>query len=177
MEKRKLFKESIQTNVDVNTGETVEISTTEMYFNEKEPNYVKMYLEDLSLLAGLNKTEIILLIEMLKSMAYNGLVVNNKYVKEQMCEVLNLKYNTLDKALKTLHKKDILVRKAKGMYHMNPMLFGKGSWKNIKEIRVSTAYTNKGITKETEFIREPLDVIKQHNIDGSIDLIPTNESQ
>ncbi|MBR8840787.1 MAG: hypothetical protein DSM106950_44180, partial [Stigonema ocellatum SAG 48.90 = DSM 106950] len=61
---------------------------------------------------------------------------------------------TIDNALVMLVKQDVLIRKDKGLYLGNPLLFGKGEWKDIRELRLTIHYTKEGRTMTAEVLQE-----------------------
>jgi DNA-binding GntR family transcriptional regulator len=66
------------------------------------------------------------------------------HVKEEIAKELNLKVVTINKAISILSEKNILLRKARGCYLMNPFFFGRGKWENIKKIRMELEYDTDG---------------------------------
>ena len=126
------------------SGEILVNQRTEVSQFESEPPYVKIYLQDIARLNGLNPSEQKLINELVFNMGYNNVVPSYKPVKEIIANKLGVSYETIDKAIKTLHKKGVLIRKARGMYIMDPNLFGRGSWKDIKKIRMVIEYDENG---------------------------------
>jgi len=57
---------------------------------------------------------------------------------------IGMQYNTLDKSIKELYNKGILIRKARGLYIMDPNLFGRGTWNEVKKIRMVIEYQADG---------------------------------
>lgn len=130
--------------VDENTGEMIQTVNQEVGVFEKEPPYVKLYLEDIGKLNGLNPTENKLVHELVYNMGYNNVVPAYKPVKEIIAKRIGVSYNTLNEAIKSMHRKGVLIRKARGMYIMDPSLFGRGSWSDIKKIRMTIEYGEDG---------------------------------
>mgnify|MGYP000911225836 CR=1 FL=1 len=142
--KEKVFiREEIKISED-NTGEIIKSARTEVSLFESEPPYVKLYLNDLCRLNGLNNSEQKILNELIINMGYNNVVPSYKPVKEMIASKLEMPYNTLDKGIKELHKKGILIRQARGFYIMDPNLFGRGSWNDVKKIRMVIEYNSDG---------------------------------
>ena len=126
------------------TGEITKTVTQEVSMFEKEPPYVKLYLQDIGRLNGLNNSEQKLVNELVFNMGFNNIVPSYKPVKEMIADKLGMKYNTLDKSIKELHRKGILIRKARGLYIMDPNIFGRGSWRDVKRIRMVIDYNEDG---------------------------------
>jgi hypothetical protein len=141
-------KKSVQireiSKVETSTGEEIKNTKTEVTGWEQEPPYVKMYLHDIGRLKDLNNSEQKLMNEIVLNMGYRNIVPGYKAVKEMMCEKLNMKYETLDKGIKNLYKKGILIRKARGLYVVDPNLFGRGSWSDVKNLRMVIHYHEDG---------------------------------
>lgn len=132
---------NIDKTIDGVTGELLSEKYTFQNNIGVEPNYVKLYLEDLLLLKGLNTGATAVLYSILQRIDYNNIVILNSSVKRLMCAETNLAMNTINKAITHFVKKEILIRKDVAMYIANPYLFGKGKWSNIKEIRIYLGYT------------------------------------
>jgi biotin operon repressor len=127
-----------------NTGEVIKTARTEVAMFESEPAYVKLYLNDLCRMNGLNNSQQKILNALVKNMGYNNVLPSYKPVKEMIAESLGMPYNTLNEGIKELHKKGIIIRKARGFYIMDPNLFGRGSWNDVKKIRMVIEYNADG---------------------------------
>jgi len=141
---KNIYVREVTDVVEMSTGEVTINKRSEVASFEKEPAYVKLYLNDIGRLKGLNNSEQKLINELVFNMGYNNVVPAYKPVKELIAERLGIKFNTVNEALKSLHKKGILIRKARGFYIMDPNLFGRGSWKDVKSIRMVIDYNSDG---------------------------------
>lgn len=142
---RKLTKTEVRETVNAETGEIMLESTSiQSFLIDKEPSYVKLYLEDISRLkdipAGMNKV----LFELMKSIGYNGIIMAYKPVKQLMCNNMGISISYLNKCINEFHKKGILIRYARGVYIADPNLFAKGSWGNIQNLRLVIDYNLDG---------------------------------
>lgn len=126
------------------SGEILSNVSTEISQFEKEPPYVKLYLQDIGRLNGLNNSEQKVLNELVFNMGYNNIVPSYKPVKQLIANKIGMQYNTLDKSIKELYNKGILIRKARGLYIMDPNLFGRGTWNEVKKIRMVIEYQADG---------------------------------
>ena len=140
---KKVFVRNV-TQVETTTGEVISSTSQQVSLFEKEPPYVKVYLEDIGRLNNLNASEQRVVNELVFNMGFNNVVPSYKPVKELIAQKLGMQYNTLDKAIKELHKKGILIRKARGLYIMDPHIFGRGSWKDVSKIRMTIDYLPDG---------------------------------
>jgi hypothetical protein len=143
--KKKVSKLSIIETVDGETGEIVLNETVrESFLIEREPDYVKLYLEDISRLKdvpqGMNKV----LFELMKAINYNGIIMAYKPVKELMANNMGISVNYLNKCINEFYAKGILIRYARGVYIADPNLFAKGSWKDIQNLRLVIEYNQNG---------------------------------
>jgi len=152
--KRKLY-ESVNTVFDSETGEIKEKKTNITHFVNGEPEFVKLYVRDILYLVGLPKRSITVLFWLMKHMTYAddelGLcVVLNATFKKMMCSELGFqRIQTIDNCLSELAKFKVVERIGRGMYRLNPHLFGKGNWFNIKEIRMLVKYDLEGKSIKT----------------------------
>jgi biotin operon repressor len=142
--KEKLHVREELTISEENTGEVIKTARTEIAMFESEPAYVKLYLNDLCRMNGLNNSQQKILNALVKNMGYNNVLPSYKPVKEMIAESLGMPYNTLNEGIKELHKKGIIIRKARGFYIMDPNLFGRGSWNDVKKIRMVIEYNADG---------------------------------
>jgi hypothetical protein len=138
---KNVVKESSTITIDGATGEVQQISTTQQFASETEPAFVKLYLKDIIRLKELPPSTSSVLHAILNYMNYNNEIILIGYNKKTICANLNIPMNTLNKAIDNLFKANILIRVAPSCYVVDPELFGKGSWKDIKNIRLSIEYT------------------------------------
>lgn len=67
--------------------------------------------------------------------------------KKAICKELGWeKTSSLDNALQRLLKGKIIYRVDRGVFRMNPYLFGKGEWQDISRIRMEITYDSDGKT-------------------------------
>lgn len=127
----------------------------------QEPDFVKLYLNTLLVFKDLPKQLSKTLLALIKRMGYadpdckhgGQLIPLNSYNKQQICESLNIKMNTLDQNLTNLVKAGILKRVGYGTYQANPNMFGRGEWLDIKAIKATFDF--KAGTVEAEIKTEP----------------------
>ena len=124
--------------VDMNTGEThVQRMVTKRRVS-KEPDFVKLYLDDVMKLNDIPKKKTDVLYLLLKKMNYENEITIVASHKRLACSVINI-----DKTLALLVSKGVLVRKDRGVFLANPLLFGKGSWQDIEELRLQLRYNKR----------------------------------
>ena len=125
----------VTTKIDYTTGEVKETSSVRRYRGD-EPNYIKLYLADISYMHGLPTTTSDVLNELLQYVTYGTQeIMLNSTAKKRIAEVTGMSPRTLDNRLQELAKSGIIHRVATGTYLLNPYLFGKGDWKTISSLR------------------------------------------
>ncbi len=111
-----------------------------------EPPFIKMYLEDILFLNGLSSQYHNVLNCLLKETRYaseeDGLcIVLASYTKKRILKELGWKnMQSLDNALHKLKQYNIIYSLDRGLYRLNPYLFGRGRWQDICKIRMTVDY-------------------------------------
>ncbi|MDV7390848.1 replication/maintenance protein RepL, partial [Arthrospira platensis SPKY1] len=143
-DKKKVVFESFNQVIDENTGELLSSKKVTKVMLPQEPAFVKLYLQDVMKIMNLTSSCKDVLFAFLPTMGYNNVIAAQKYVKEMICEQLGIKMNTLNKAIDTMSKEGVLVRKGRGIYVVNPQIIAKGKWEDIQEIRLQVTYDQDG---------------------------------
>ena len=136
--------------VDYDSGELKKENTVYVRRAEAEPNYIKLYVDDISSLKDLRPKTGSLMFELLQMMPYDNLIVLNKFLKEKIAKNINSSLQTVNEGIAILIRKEIILRKARGTFLMNPKYFGRGSWQDIKSLRLSIEYDFMKGTKKME---------------------------
>lgn len=118
---------------DFRTGERV--SETKVMKLPSEPSFVKMYIEDISLLNGLGKNGNDVLREIVSYIDYSGEIVLTPARKKEIAEKHGITDRTVRNQIALLVKKGIIKNKTYLTYVANPSLFAKGDWKHISKLR------------------------------------------
>lgn len=142
--KKQLKTEEI-IHMDNDTGEVLanhSYVTTNTF--DSEPAYFKVYVDDLVRLNDVPRGMTAILLELVKNMSYGNVIPAYKPVKDAVCSNLGISINYLNKAIDTFYKRGIFVREARGFYRADPELFGKGKWKDVKELRLQIEYKSDG---------------------------------
>lgn len=151
--KQRVLRE--EQTVNHETGEIT--SRTTVFQFDKEPNYIKLYFDCLGVVLGndgLNTCLNDMLVEVLAlgSYANDGQhVVLNAYNKKIVCERTNKGLKCLEKAIKKWTENGVLKRVARGTYQINPWIFGKGEWRDIKSLRATFDFSNSQLTTERQY--------------------------
>jgi len=130
--------ERVETFVDVLTGELLLERKNVIAFNPMppEPAYVKMYIEDLGKVLDLQSGHRDILLHVAATVAYDGLVSMTTLRKSRIAAALKCSTRSIDNAISEFVKCEILLRVGRAEYELNPHLFAKGSWKEIRERRL-----------------------------------------
>lgn len=147
---KKVIRETVENLVDYNTGELTETKFTREINVSREPDYIKLYIADLIKLNDLPKSTSNILYSLLKNMTYDNEIIIIASLKRKISNELKISIETINKAVQSLNNNGIISRKDSGLYSVNPYLFGRGSWSNIREFRLKVTYNNNGRFVSTE---------------------------
>lgn len=147
-----------RTVVDHERGEILEQEF--IHKRGAEPPFIKLYLDCLCNFKGLSKSLNPILLEFLKYMTYantsdpNGgqIIYLNAALKKNIATATGKTVKRIEQAITDFVKTGVFTRIATSTYQVNAELFGKGDWKDIKNIRATFDF-GKG-TIETEIVTE-----------------------
>lgn len=129
----KITNETIEK--DYETGEIKKTSVTNT-FKGDEPNYIKIYLDDIAYLYNVPKAGSSLIFELFNYITYNtNELILNSSVKKKIATKIGITVPSLANLICSLVSKKILKRIDTGIYMLNPYLFGKGDWQTLKQLR------------------------------------------
>lgn len=134
MAKKYQYQETIEIQDSI-TGEIKEMKKFSKIQIPTEENYIKIYIQHINYLNNLPQGLDPLIYELMKYMSYGNQIVINSAIKREIAEVLGKSFNTINQYLTKLVHYDVLIRKDTGVYYLNPLLYGKGDWKQIMELR------------------------------------------
>jgi hypothetical protein len=136
-----MLKTETKRIVDTSTGELLaeEISSYDVRY-ENEPPYVKTYVSDIMRIQGLTGYTNNVMMEIIRTMGYNNIFAAFAPIKRVMCANLGVGMDTINKSIDNLSKAGILIRKDRGVYLVDPNLFAKGKWADIKKLRLTIEY-------------------------------------
>ena len=178
MRNSKQIKQEVCSSViDNETGEITKERKRITYSVPSEPDFVKVYLKDLLYLFGLPKYSMGVLLWMMQHVTYAsdkyGLCTAlNSALKDDMKDALGIKHQgTIDNILSDLVKKNVIKRLGRGLYRLNPYLFGRGDWRDITDIRMTVEYSLEGKTIESEIKKaeERNEMLRQSILQSMID--------
>ena len=96
---------------------------------------------------------------MLSFMNYENEIILNSYLKEKIAKKLDIKPQSFANSITKFLETGLLVRKGRETFIANPIYFGKGSWADIKSLRLKITYGNAGRKFETEIKKEEDSII------------------
>lgn len=104
---------------------------------DKEPPYIKMYIQDIGHWQGLSAGETAILHLVSSTVDYEGVVHLSKYAKDKIKKTLSVTDGFVRNTISKLVSKSILLKTENysGVYKLNPFWFGRGEWKDILEQR------------------------------------------
>ena len=111
---------------------------------EVEPSFVKLYLDDIARLKELPKSCSGILYEMLRLMTYDNEIVLNVFARRRIAERLNTTEGYIYKTINHFISCGLITRLGASTYLVNPYIFGKGKWADVKKIRVTIDYDQSG---------------------------------
>lgn len=146
-----------RTIIDRDSGEIIEQEF--IHRRGAEPPFIKLYLDCLCDFKGLSKSLNPILLEFLKYMTYaniddpNGgqIIYLNAALKRNIAHATGKTIKRIEQAITDFVKTGVFSRIATGTYQVNAELFGKGDWKDIKNIRATFDFANR--TVEAEIIK------------------------
>lgn len=134
-QKNRIVYTAVTEVVDIHTGKTIKEATTKVVALMQEPPFVKVYLNDLAKLLDLPDHCKNVVYALLQIMSFDGTIRLTLATKIKMCEKIGIKEKSFRNYLTALVKNGILLRTATSEYEMNPYLFAKGHWNEIRKRR------------------------------------------
>jgi len=167
--KKGLYRTSKDTVIDESTGEVLESRVrTEKVFLNMEPSYVKLYIDDIVRLKDLPSSSANFLLLVVGNMGYNNIFQAYKPIKKIMAEQLGMTLNTINQRISDLKEKGILIPiegYGRGLYLVDPNLFAKGRWNDIRELRLTIGYHPDGTRSLTSNVPK---LLEQFSMDQGI---------
>ena len=133
--------------VDQN-GEILKQTSTKTTNWGVEPDYIKLYLQDVLYLSDIPTQYSAALMSLLKRVSFAGddhgmCIVLAPMIRDDICKELGLKNRqSLSNILTKLVQGEILYTLGRNVYRLNPYLFGRGTWADIAKIRMQVTYTS-----------------------------------
>lgn len=111
---------------------------------DAEPSFVKLYFEDIQRLNDLPKSTSAVMYELLQLMNYENIITLSPYVRQSIANKLNTTTTYINKSICKFIDSGLFHRLGTNTYFVNPNIFGKGKWADIKSMRLTITYDEKG---------------------------------
>lgn len=163
----KVLVTNTNTVTDKDTGEILsQERSTKLKQVEREPNYIKLYTDDIGRLFNLPGSSSEVLAAIASHMAYKtNIIVLYGPIKKVIMAELGMNINTFNKAIDDLYKAGMLIRLSRACYMVDPELYGSGSWQDVKKVRLSIEYNADGTKSVTTELTKNIDGEKQTAIE------------
>jgi hypothetical protein len=139
IDKKNILYESVIETQDPSTGEVTAKSTQQVTKKPRTPDFIQMYTKGMVGLFDVNvsKDQMRVLFSILHKyvLPADNRIMMNKEIKDEISLELNITSNTINHALGALHKEQVLLKKGRGSYFLNPFIFGKGKFDDIAKLR------------------------------------------
>lgn len=163
----KITVTDINTITDHETGEVLsQEKSTKTRLIEREPNYIKLYTDDIGRLFNLPGSSSDVLAAIASHMAYKtNIIVLYGPIKKVIMAELGMNKNTFNKAIDDLYRAGMLIRLSRACYMVDPELYGSGSWKDVQKVRLSIEYNADGTKSVTTELTKNIEGEKQAAIE------------
>lgn len=152
---KRITYQSSKSIIDSETGQIIEDVTIKQQIVNNEPAYVKMYINDIVRLNNLPGASGKVLNVLVKNMSYANIVVLIKAIKDMILQETGLPINTINKSITQLTEVGILIRKERSVYIVDPTLFAKGKWEDIKKLQLIINYEKDGTKSMKSSLTQP----------------------
>ncbi len=139
MGRRLTVYEELNTVVDNQTGEVITKARKQIVKKETPPEFLMLFTQGLNRItrADLTSAETKVMVELLAFCVNNSnMLYINPDVKKVIQKNTGLSMNSINKYVGTLVKKEILIKES-NTYFLSPLIFGRGSWNDVKKLRQS----------------------------------------
>ena len=142
-------KESITYEND--TGLVKEEKTTNIINTNtnNQKDFLYVFTKSLGYLKNLTKSETHTLFGLFGKVTNDNKLYINKGMKQEISKQFDLNFQTVSNAIPSLKKKGILGSLERGVYVLNPQFFGKGSFQDMKKIKISQEFDFDNLTYKT----------------------------
>lgn len=158
MSTKKVIHSTVAQVVNLQTGEIVETSSTNVFRLPSEPPYVKMYLDDLCVLISVPDSQKTLLLHLLRRLDYEGYITLSPRARKDISKTLGIADQTFRNRLNELCKSGLIKRVSTNEYMANPAYFARGEWKSICQRRqafeLKITYSEKGRDIRTDKVAQ-----------------------
>ena len=134
-----------------------------------EPAYVKLYVDNIGHMSGLQSSHVEILLYVAAIVDYDGIVTLNARRKACIAATVRGSVKTVENAVTEYVKAGVIRRIGRAEYELNPSLFAKGEWRNIRERRESFTMAvtySKERGREITTFKTPQDVVDRARLES-----------
>ena len=169
---------SVNTNVstvtDGLTGEVLAQTVTQEVISQgipdSEPDFIKLYLNRIAKIQGLNNSQSSVLFEIAKQMPWasetDQYIILNSFAKDKIAQRLGVKQQYIKDTISKLAKEGMLIREGSARsaaYRINPLYIAKGNWADIKKLQLKVTFDAQH--------GEVIEGVEVEKMDGTIETI------
>ena len=139
----------VRLNVDNDSGEII----------EREPAFVKAYVEHISNVSGLSKLQNSVLWFLVSRMQFDNRVSIPKKARERFIEINGTSRATFANCISALAKRRFIDIEDRSQYFVNPTYFTKRNWAETRGLVAKWTFSDEGTEFTREIINEEGEVI------------------
>ena len=160
-QKKPLSFEATRVEVDMETGEVSRIVKDTNVQVDREPDYIKVYIDTMLAFRGCDPSLTPYLIAYCRYMTYANnndplkrcIIQTNGFVRAAVADAVNVTERAVTKATKKLIDANIFIpifredkagkrRQVRGVYFVNPWVIARGDWSSIKNLRAEFQFVS-----------------------------------
>lgn len=169
--KKEVFHEVLESKINYETGEIKEETTTIRTVAEREPDYIKLYVDMICVFNEIESSFSKVILECSKYINYaddkqGGLLEITSFRKQNIADACNVSVSRINQAITTFVKKNIFIpylkpdgTKQRGVFIVNPYIIARGKWDNIKKLRATFDFIEKTINPDISTQKDVTDFL------------------
>lgn len=131
---KKIIKQNTSEYID-EFGEVRQKQTFQTYAIGTEDDYIKVYIKHINYLSNLPSGLEGVIYELIRNVNYGNKIVINSHIKRDIAVNIGKSFNTINQYMSKLVECKVLIREGRGVYYLNPLLYGRGKWRDILDLR------------------------------------------
>lgn len=135
-DRKSIVYQEISTERDATTGEMLQNIGKKIVKVAKTPDFIMIFTKQISLLEDLKKMDNMVLFSILTHfVGQRNLVFLSPQTKKRIANELGVDISSITRSINELLKKEVLVTDIEKNVFLNPHIFGKGNWEEIRKLR------------------------------------------
>lgn len=135
-DRKSIVYQEINTERDPSTGELVDQVGKRIVKVAKTPDFIMIFTKHIGVLEDLAKMDDrVLFLILSKFVGQKNLVFLSPITKKGMAKDLGVDISSITRSINALISKEVLVLDSEKNVFLNPHLFGKGNWEEIRKLR------------------------------------------